>query len=67
MGDPAEIVWESWLCPRCRFLYEQDEFDFVCRPPRCRECDSVCVQSRWWNKVPRRFQARVVKSGDDAA
>lgn len=60
-----EVIWESWLCPKCRFLYEQDEYEFVDRPPRCLECDTVCEKSRWWNRLPRKL--RIVSSVAEVA
>ena len=48
------VIWESWACPRCRRLYEQDNFEFMRRPPMCRHCFNVfCVHSLWWNDPPK--------------
>lgn len=46
-------MYESYICPECRLLFEEDDFTFQTRPPHCPRCGRVTVQSPWFGK-PRR-------------
>ena len=42
--------WKSYVCQKCRRLYEQDEYTFQKEPPDCLDCGVTCQKSRWWSQ-----------------